>query len=131
MELDNVHQQCQKLSKTEKKLRQKQAKARYTLFKHEGIECASYPTKSLVVANGGLGNGVSRRQLLCLVEECGPVEALLMPPNKPYSFVKYGTVEESKQAYDSLNGKEIMLEDSSQNVLLYFNFVEKGIAVLL
>ncbi|XP_061484662.1 alkylated DNA repair protein alkB homolog 8 isoform X2 [Rhineura floridana] len=123
METDSISQQ--KLSKTEKKLRQKQMKARHTLFRHEGIECVSYPTKSLVIANGGLGNGVSRCQLLCVVEECGLVEALLMPPNKPYSFVTFGRTEDSKRAHDSLNGKEIMLEDSGQNVVLYFNFVEK------
>ncbi|XP_053167471.1 alkylated DNA repair protein alkB homolog 8 isoform X2 [Hemicordylus capensis] len=125
MEIDCNSQRSQKLSKTEKKLRQKQMKARHTLLKHEGIECVSYPTESLVVANGGLGNGVNRRQLLCVVEECGPVEALLMPPNKPYSFVRYGTIEDSKRAYDSLNGKEILSEDCSQNVVLYLSFVGK------
>nr|XP_056714571.1 alkylated DNA repair protein alkB homolog 8 [Euleptes europaea] len=125
MEIDSVRKLNQKLSKTEKKLRQKQMKARNTLLKHEGIECVSLPTKSLVVANGGLGNGVSRSQLLDVVEECGSVEALLMPPNKPYSFVKYGLVEDCKRAYDTLNGKEIMLENSSQGVVLYVNFVGK------
>lgn len=54
-----------------------------------------------------------------------------MPPNKPYAFVKYGMMEDSKRAYDSLNGKEIALEDFDQNVVLYFNFVEKGMTVLL
>ncbi|XP_044298162.1 alkylated DNA repair protein alkB homolog 8 isoform X2 [Varanus komodoensis] len=125
MEIEGISQQSQKLSKTEKKLRQKQMKARYTLLKHEGIECVSYPTKNLVIANGGLGNGVSRCQLRSVVEESGLVEALLMPPKKPYAFVKYTTAEDSKRAYDSLNGKEILMEGSSQNVVLYFNFVEK------
>ncbi|KAM6448124.1 tRNA (carboxymethyluridine(34)-5-O)-methyltransferase ALKBH8 isoform 3-T3 [Liasis olivaceus] len=125
MELDDISPQSQKLSKTEKKLRQKRMKARYTLLRHEDIECVSYPTKSLVIANGGLGNGVSRYQLHSVVEECGLVETLLMPPNKPYSFVQYGRTADSKQAYDSLNGKELILENSSQKVVLYFNFVEK------
>nr|XP_028582029.1 alkylated DNA repair protein alkB homolog 8 isoform X2 [Podarcis muralis] len=123
METDGIGQQ--RLSKAEKKLRQKQMKARHTLLRHEGIECVSYPTKSLVVANGGLGNGVSRCQLLGVVQDCGLVKALLMPPGKPYSFVKYGRTEDSKKAYDSLNGKEITVEDSGQTVVLYFNFVEK------
>ncbi|KAJ7320144.1 hypothetical protein JRQ81_019655 [Phrynocephalus forsythii] len=125
MELDGTEQRSQKLSKAEKKLRQKQMKARHTLWKHEGIECVSYPTKSLVIANGGLGNGVSRCQLLCAVEDCGPVEALLMPPDKPYSFVKYATLDDAKRAYSSLNGNEIKVEDSIQSVVLYLNFVEK------
>uniref|UniRef100_A0ACB8FFU5 Uncharacterized protein n=1 Tax=Sphaerodactylus townsendi TaxID=933632 RepID=A0ACB8FFU5_9SAUR len=57
METENIRKLNQKLSKAEKKLRQKQMKARNTLLKHEDIECVSLPTKSLVIANGGLGNG--------------------------------------------------------------------------
>ncbi|XP_039178096.1 alkylated DNA repair protein alkB homolog 8 isoform X2 [Crotalus tigris] len=125
MELDDITLQNKKISKVEKKLRQKQMKARYTLLRHEGIECVSYPTKSLVIANGGLGNGVGRCQLHSVVEECGQVESLLMPPNKPYSFVQYGRIAYSKQAYDSLNGKELILDNSSQKVVLYFNYIEK------
>ncbi|XP_058041789.1 alkylated DNA repair protein alkB homolog 8 isoform X2 [Ahaetulla prasina] len=125
MEPDDITLQNKKISKAEKKLRQKQMKARYTLLKHEGIECVSYPTKSLVIANGGLGNGVGRCQLHSVVEECGQVENILMPPNKPYSFVQYGRTADSKQAYDSLNGKELILDNSSQKVVLYFNYVEK------
>ncbi|KAM7179098.1 tRNA (carboxymethyluridine(34)-5-O)-methyltransferase ALKBH8 isoform 4-T4 [Macrochelys suwanniensis] len=124
-EMDSTNQSNLKRNKSEKKLLRKQIKARNTLMRHEGIECVSHTTQSLVVANGGLGNGVNRHQLLRLVEECGLVEALLMPPNKPYSFVKYGSTEEAKKAYDTLNGKEITLEDSDQNVTLYVNFVEK------
>ncbi|XP_003219355.1 alkylated DNA repair protein alkB homolog 8 isoform X1 [Anolis carolinensis] len=125
MEISGINQQSQKLSKKEKKLRQKQMKVRHTLLRHEGIECVSYPTKSLVIANGGLGNGVSRCQVLKLAERCGLVEALLMPPNKPYSFLKYEMLEDSKRAYDSLNGEDVASEDNTQNVVLYFNFVEK------
>lgn len=45
--------------------------------------------QSLVVANGGLGNGVSREELSTVLKEMGEVEALLMPPHKPYAFVTY------------------------------------------
>ncbi|XP_021093414.1 alkylated DNA repair protein alkB homolog 8 isoform X2 [Heterocephalus glaber] len=114
-----------KLNKTEKKFLRKQIKARHTLLRHEGIEAVSYATQSLVVANGGLGNGMSRKQLLPVLEKCGLVEALLMPPNKPYSFVRYKTTEESRNAYASLNGKEIV-DDLGQKVILYLNFVERA-----
>lgn len=86
--------------------------------------------KSLVVANGGLGNGVSRKQLLLALENCGPMEALLMPPNKPYAFVIYKAIEESKKAYANLNGKEI-IDDLGQKIILYSNYVEKGTLKLL
>uniref|UniRef100_A0AAA9S070 tRNA (carboxymethyluridine(34)-5-O)-methyltransferase ALKBH8 n=1 Tax=Bos taurus TaxID=9913 RepID=A0AAA9S070_BOVIN len=123
--MDSNHQSNYKLSKTEKKLLRKQIKARHTLLRHEGIETVSYATQSLIVANGGLGNQVSRNQLLPVLEKCGLVDALLMPPNKPYSCVRYKTVEESKTAYDTLNGKEIV-DDLGQKIILYLNFVEKA-----
>ncbi|XP_051842883.1 alkylated DNA repair protein alkB homolog 8 isoform X2 [Antechinus flavipes] len=122
--MDNNNPNHPKLSKTEKKFLRKQTKARHTLLRHEGIASVSHATESLVIANGGLGNGVSRTQLLRVLERCGSVEALLMPPNKPYSFVRYRTKEESKRAYATLNGKE-MVDDLGQNITLYLNFVEK------
>ncbi|XP_037697248.1 alkylated DNA repair protein alkB homolog 8 isoform X2 [Choloepus didactylus] len=122
--MDSNHQSNYKLSKTEKKFLRKQIKASHTLLRHEGIETVLYATQSLVVANGGLGNGVSRNQLLPLLEKCGLVDALLMPPNKPYSFVRYKTTEESQKAYFALNGKEIE-DDLGQKIILYLNFVEK------
>ncbi|KFV73056.1 Alkylated DNA repair protein alkB 8, partial [Dryobates pubescens] len=114
-----------KVHKMKKKVLRKQVRAQHTLMRHEGIECISHATQSLVIANAGLGNGMSRHQLLKIVEEYGLVETLLMPPNKPYSFVKYGTTEEAKKAFDALNGKEVTLEDFGQNIVLYINFVEK------
>ncbi|XP_012629167.2 tRNA (carboxymethyluridine(34)-5-O)-methyltransferase ALKBH8 isoform X1 [Microcebus murinus] len=123
--MDSSHQHNYKLNKTEKKFLRKQIKAKHTLLRHEGIETVSYATQNLVVANGGLGNGVSRRQLLPVLEKCGLVEALLMPPNKPYSFARYNTIEESKRAYVTLNGKEIV-DDLGQKIILYLNFVEKA-----
>ncbi|NP_001365062.1 tRNA (carboxymethyluridine(34)-5-O)-methyltransferase ALKBH8 isoform 3 [Homo sapiens] len=122
--MDSNHQSNYKLSKTEKKFLRKQIKAKHTLLRHEGIETVSYATQSLVVANGGLGNGVSRNQLLPVLEKCGLVDALLMPPNKPYSFARYRTTEESKRAYVTLNGKEVV-DDLGQKITLYLNFVEK------
>ncbi|XP_050189576.1 alkylated DNA repair protein alkB homolog 8 isoform X2 [Myiozetetes cayanensis] len=114
-----------KVHKMKKKVLRKQIRAQHTLMRHEGIECISCATQSLVIANAGLGNGMSRHQLLRIVEEYGEVETLLMPPNKPYSFVKYERTEEAKKAFDALNGKEVTLEDCGQNIVLYINFVEK------
>lgn len=47
------------------------------------------PRQSLVVANGGLGNGVNREDLSAVLKEFGEVETLVMPPQKPYAFVTY------------------------------------------
>ncbi|KAI1893935.1 hypothetical protein AGOR_G00128770 [Albula goreensis] len=112
-----------KRTKEEKKLLRKQLKASHTLLKHEGINTTSCPTKSLVVANGGLGNGVSREKLQDVLRECGCVESLLMPPNKPYAFVTYGSAEDAQQCYTSLNGSQLHCQ--GQTVTLYLSFVEK------
>ncbi|KAG8452956.1 hypothetical protein GDO86_004674 [Hymenochirus boettgeri] len=114
-----------KLSKDDKKLLKKQAKAKLILLKHEGIETVSYPSKSIVIANGGLGNGVSREQLLSVLQGCGTVETLLMPRNKPYAFVTYMTAEEAIKAYSTLSGREISADDSELGIILYLSFVEK------
>lgn len=41
--------------------------------------------------------------------------------------MQYESTEEAKKAFDALNGKEVTLEDFDQNIVLYCNFVEKGI----
>ncbi|KAM4827852.1 tRNA (carboxymethyluridine(34)-5-O)-methyltransferase ALKBH8 [Thomomys bottae] len=123
--MDISHQSNLKLRKTERKFLRKQNKARNTLLRHEGIETVSYATQNLVIANGGLGNGVSRQQLFPVFQAWGTVDALLMPPNKPYAFIMYKTTEEAKRAYVALHGKEIV-DDLGQKIILYLNFVEKA-----
>ncbi|XP_064831314.1 alkylated DNA repair protein alkB homolog 8 [Oncorhynchus masou masou] len=107
-------------SKEEKKLLRKQIKASHTLLKHEGISTVSQPTKSLVVANGGLGNGVSREQLQDVLGEVGEVEILVMPPHKPYALVTYRS-EISAQRGHALNGRQLQCGD--QIVTLYLSYV--------
>ncbi|XP_066555394.1 alkylated DNA repair protein alkB homolog 8 [Amia ocellicauda] len=118
---ENVN--VQKMSKEEKKRLKKQIKASHTLLKHEGIHTVSMPTKSLVVANGGLGNGVRREQLLEALRQCGSPEALLTPPDKPYAFVTFQSTEEARLALVALSGSQIHTEE--QVVTLYLNFVER------
>ncbi|KAG7226011.1 hypothetical protein INR49_018621 [Caranx melampygus] len=108
-------------SKEEKKVLRKQLKASHTLLKHEGIATASQPTKSLVVANGGLGNGVSREELSAVLKEMGEVEALLMPPHKPYAFVTYRSEEIAQRALVHLNGQ--LLQSREGSVTLYLSYV--------
>ncbi|KAM3875264.1 tRNA (carboxymethyluridine(34)-5-O)-methyltransferase alkbh8 [Diretmus argenteus] len=110
-----------KMSKNEKKFLRKQIKASHTLLKHEGISTASQPTKSLVVANGGLGNGVGREQLSTALEEMGELESLVMPPHKPYAFVTYRSEESAQKAHVRLNGQQLQCGENS--VTLYLSFV--------
>ncbi|XP_071402708.1 tRNA (carboxymethyluridine(34)-5-O)-methyltransferase alkbh8-like, partial [Centroberyx affinis] len=110
-----------KRSKEERKLLRKQIKASHTLLKHEGISTAPQPTKSLVVANGGLGNGVSREQLAAVLKELGELETLVMPPHKPYAFVTYRSEESAQKAHVLLNGEQLQCGENS--VTLYLSFV--------
>ncbi|XP_076590483.1 tRNA (carboxymethyluridine(34)-5-O)-methyltransferase alkbh8 [Chaetodon auriga] len=109
-------------SKEEKKVLRKQIKASHTLLKHEGITTTSQPTKSLVVANGGLGNGVSREELSAALEEMGELEALIMHPHKPYAFVTYRSEECARKAHVHLNGEKLQCGENS--VTLYLSYVQ-------
>ncbi|XP_033486468.2 tRNA (carboxymethyluridine(34)-5-O)-methyltransferase alkbh8 [Epinephelus lanceolatus] len=109
-------------SKEDKKVLRKQIKASHTLLKHEGITTASQPTKSLVVANGGLGNGVSREELSAALKEMGEVDTLIMPPQKPYAFVTYRSEESARKAHIHLNGEKLQCRES--NVTLYLSYVD-------
>nr|XP_020495617.1 alkylated DNA repair protein alkB homolog 8 isoform X1 [Labrus bergylta] len=108
-------------SKEEKKILKRQIKASYTLLKHEGITTTSQPTKNLVVANGGLGNGVSREELLSALKEMGELETLLMHPKKPFAFVTYRSEESAQKAYVHLNGQKLQCGENS--VTLYLSYV--------
>ncbi|XP_044059506.1 alkylated DNA repair protein alkB homolog 8 [Siniperca chuatsi] len=109
-------------SKEDKKVLRKQIKASHTLLKHEGISTASQPTKSLVVANGGLGNGVSREELSAVLKEMGELETLIMHPHKPYAFVTYRSEESARKAHIHLNGQKLQCGESS--VTLYLSYVD-------
>ncbi|XP_005815060.1 alkylated DNA repair protein alkB homolog 8 [Xiphophorus maculatus] len=105
-----------------KKVLRKQLKASHTLLKHEGISTASQPTKNLVVANGGLGNGVSREDLSAAMKQFGNVESLFMPPQKPYAFVTYRSEDDARKAHTQLNGQK--LQSGENSVTLYLSYVD-------
>lgn len=48
------------------------------------------------MANGGLGNGVSREELAAVLKEMGELETLVMQPYKPYAFVTYRFIFSAK-----------------------------------
>ncbi|XP_053729015.1 alkylated DNA repair protein alkB homolog 8 isoform X1 [Synchiropus splendidus] len=111
-----------KLSKDEKKVLRKQMKGSHTLLRHEGITTTSQPTKSLVIANGGLGNGVSREELSSVLKDFGAVDTLMLPPHKPYAFVTYSSQDSALEAFAQLNGQKLQCGEVS--VTLYLSFVD-------
>ncbi|KAM9431905.1 tRNA (carboxymethyluridine(34)-5-O)-methyltransferase alkbh8 isoform 2-T2 [Clarias gariepinus] len=123
MEAPAQRVQSARRSKEDKKLLKRQMKASHTLLKHEGITAASQPTQCVVVCNGGLGNGVSREQLMAVLTEGGAVvESLLMPPNKPYSFASFASVQDGRSAQARCHGRALQANDGHR-VTLYCSYV--------
>ncbi|XP_071478397.1 tRNA (carboxymethyluridine(34)-5-O)-methyltransferase ALKBH8-like [Diadema antillarum] len=116
--------QREKLSKSERKLAKKQAKARHTLLKHEGLQTSPHPTRNILVANGGLGNGIEREEILLLFGSVGPVDDVVMLREKPYCFVKYGNTSHAIAAMQKLHGHQLRRGLGPDNVVLYLSFVE-------
>lgn len=61
--------------------------------------------QNLVVANGGLSNGVEREQLWSLFAKYGSITDIVMKPCKPYAFISFSSVDEAVLAVSELNGK--------------------------
>ncbi|XP_076002681.1 tRNA (carboxymethyluridine(34)-5-O)-methyltransferase alkbh8 isoform X2 [Genypterus blacodes] len=110
-----------RLTKEEKQILKKQMKTSCMLLRHEGISTTNQPTKSLVVANGGLGNSVIRKDLCAALTQMGEVEMLLMPPQKPYAFVTYRSAEGAQKAHSLLNRHQ--LPCGAASVTLYLSFI--------
>uniref|UniRef100_A0A8C6NIY5 tRNA (carboxymethyluridine(34)-5-O)-methyltransferase n=1 Tax=Nothobranchius furzeri TaxID=105023 RepID=A0A8C6NIY5_NOTFU len=117
MECEGNYVKAGRRSKEEKKVFRKQLRASHTLLKHEGIRT----TRHLVVANGGLGNGVSREELSAVLREMGAMENLVMPPHKPFAFVTYRCEEDATNAHTRLNGQKLLCAENS--VVLYLSYV--------
>uniref|UniRef100_A0A3Q2NUW0 tRNA (carboxymethyluridine(34)-5-O)-methyltransferase n=2 Tax=Fundulus heteroclitus TaxID=8078 RepID=A0A3Q2NUW0_FUNHE len=109
-------------SKEDKKVLKKQLKASHTLLKHEGVNTSPHPSRSVVVANGGLGNAVSREDLSAALKQIGDLESLLMPPQKPYAFATYRSEDDARKAHAQLNGQK--LESGGNAVTLYLSYVD-------
>jgi len=61
--------------------------------------------QTLVVANGGLSNGVEREQLWSLFAKYGGITDIVMKPGKPYAFVSFSSMDDAALAANELNGR--------------------------
>ncbi|XP_076340827.1 tRNA (carboxymethyluridine(34)-5-O)-methyltransferase alkbh8 [Tachypleus tridentatus] len=87
-----------KMSKKERKMYRKQVRSCKILEKHEGIKSVDKASCFVLVGNGGLVCGVQREDLMTLFSEFGPIEAIVMLPGKPYSFVVFQDVRSAEAA---------------------------------
>jgi len=65
----------------------------------------SFCLQNLVIANGGLSNGVQREQLWSLFAQYGSITDIVMKPHKPYAFVSFSSIDEAASAVNELNEK--------------------------
>ncbi|XP_013780636.1 alkylated DNA repair protein alkB homolog 8-like isoform X2 [Limulus polyphemus] len=87
-----------KMSKKEKKIFRKQVRSCKILEKHEGIKSVDEASRFLFIGNGGLVCGVQREDLMTIFNEFGPIEDIVMLPEKPYSFVVFQDVQNAEAA---------------------------------
>ncbi|XP_074651671.1 tRNA (carboxymethyluridine(34)-5-O)-methyltransferase alkbh8-like [Tubulanus polymorphus] len=113
-------------SKMERKMMKKQVKANKILMKHDGIMTVDHSTRNLYIGNGGLGNQVKREELHRMFHKFGAIQAIVMLPGKPYSFVSFCDVETAEKAHIHTNGRLLKCpeEISICGVKFYTAFVE-------
>uniref|UniRef100_A0A8C4NFD8 tRNA (carboxymethyluridine(34)-5-O)-methyltransferase n=1 Tax=Eptatretus burgeri TaxID=7764 RepID=A0A8C4NFD8_EPTBU len=112
-----------KLTKAQKKVLRKQQKAKLTLLRHEGVPLVTHITEHLVIANGGLGNGMSRELLTSILQPFGHLLVLHMLPGKPYAFASFSSSADAERVYRSLNG--FTVSGTARHITLYLGFVEQ------
>ncbi|PVD34929.1 hypothetical protein C0Q70_06210 [Pomacea canaliculata] len=113
--------------KTCRKLNKKVLRCRKYLETSENLIIYDNPTKILCVQNGGLGNSVSREDILEIFSQYGCVQDIIMIPRKPYCFVCFDNCDSSLNAKKKTTGY-LLREgiDPSQNVVLYPFFVSQA-----
>lgn len=83
--------------------------------------------QNLLVANGGLGNSVSREEIVNLFRPFGLLESVTMEEQMPHCFVTFSDVEFATNAVKALNGHQLSTGSTAhQNVTLYVSYVDKG-----
>ncbi|ELU01726.1 hypothetical protein CAPTEDRAFT_156565 [Capitella teleta] len=113
------------MTKAERRAFKKQMRSQHTLLRHENI--ISLLHQHLLIANGGLGNSVSRDMLEKVFKPCGSILDIVMVPGKPYSFVTFSDLSEAQSAVQSLQGTELPSSAASSEVppvKLYLSFVK-------
>ncbi|XP_064623177.1 alkylated DNA repair protein alkB homolog 8-like [Lineus longissimus] len=115
-----------KLSKSDRKVRKKQSRSIHTLRKHEGIETVNVATNNLFVANAGLGNGITRIEVINIFRPFGILDNVVMIADKPYAFVCYNETESAERAHEVINGRPLKCPDevSSTGLKFYTAYVE-------
>lgn len=124
------------ISKTQKKLQQRNAKKYYkkalnSLKEFENVNIISDPSKCLFIGNGGMLCGQTRENILTLCAIYGVVEDLVMIPKKSFSFVQYQNIASAEKAVIGLDGYNPLPKvNNVQPVVAPFHIQRIGVSSL-
>ncbi|ESN94328.1 hypothetical protein HELRODRAFT_69129, partial [Helobdella robusta] len=79
----------------------------------------------IMVANGGLGNGVSREKLYLLFSGFGTIQDIQMKPKRSYSILNFDDVNDAQIVFNKFNKFCAIKDESEKDVHLCLAFIEK------
>ena len=86
------------------------------------IEVQEKASKNIIVCNAGLTTGATYEELTEFFENYGPLQNLLLLPDKSYSFIEFSNELSASKAYQLVHST---LALPSQNNVLYLAYVNK------
>uniref|UniRef100_A0A914W9L7 RRM domain-containing protein n=1 Tax=Plectus sambesii TaxID=2011161 RepID=A0A914W9L7_9BILA len=112
------------MSHTYDKVRKKLAKCLAQMRRHDpDVTVSESPTNILYVGNSGVLCGVQWEELEAVFEPYGPiVDICVFPTGRPYSFVKFESVEKAREAFDALHGTHPS-QVAKADVVFYLAFI--------
>jgi len=109
-----------KMTSASRKVNKKQSRVLDILKKDTGISESQEPTKVLFICNAGLVTGSANSDIVRIFSKFGPIQSVLMVPQKSYSFLVYHRLDSAQLAMETVHGK-VGLSDSGP---LYLAYVE-------
>ena len=96
-------------------------KARHKLLQ-DGLEICDHSSNCIVIANGGLGNGITVHQMLELLENFGDITSLISCCAKSYAIAAFSGGDSAMKCYTSLQGHKLLksAEKNSSVLFIYY-----------
>ncbi|KAG8193528.1 hypothetical protein JTE90_003739 [Oedothorax gibbosus] len=93
--------------RTLKKINRKIKRSEEILMKHQHIKTIVEPSNSLFVSNGGFGCGFTRETLADIFGAFGSLEAIVLLPGEPHSFVAFKDKADAVSAMNGVSGQRL------------------------
>ncbi|KAL0272725.1 UNVERIFIED_CONTAM: hypothetical protein PYX00_005587 [Menopon gallinae] len=110
------------MSFSQMKLRRKINKYQNIIMNDYGVSLSQFPSRVLMICNGGLVNSISQENIFEVFSAFGPIENIVMIPEKSYSFLVFKDMSSAEAAYTRKNNQEIW---PSIKGPVYLAFLEK------